>query len=81
MLLDWRDEYNNEVLKLINRITPAVQNRGIVFHAGERGIYVRDMVISSKAEWTNLEGDTYAIAAAYRPGQQVSPNQLRKELI
>jgi hypothetical protein len=76
MLLDWRDEYNNELLKFINGIKPAVQNRGLVFHAGERGIYVRDMVMSSKAEWTNLGGDTHAIAAAYRPGQQVSANPL-----
>jgi hypothetical protein len=76
MLLDWSHQYDKVVLEFIEKIKPAVQNRGIVFHAGEKGIYVRDVVMSPNAEWTNLGGNTYAIAAAYRPGQQVSANPL-----
>jgi hypothetical protein len=76
MLLDWSRQYDNVLLEFIEKIKPAVQNRGIVFHAGEKGIYVRDVVMSANAEWTNLGGNTYAIAAAYRPGQQVSANPL-----
>ena len=76
MLMDWRDENDNVVLDFLEAIKPAARNRGIIFHAGQSGIFVRDVVVSGKAKWTDLTGDTHAIAAAYRPGQVASPHPL-----
>ena len=73
-LMDWRDSYDGAVLRFLEDIKPAARNRGIVCHAGVSGIGIRDVAISRKAKWTNLGSDTYAIAAAYRPGQDLSPN-------
>ncbi len=75
-MLDWRDKYDPIMLEFLERIKPAARNRGIICHIGNgKGVFFRDVVISDKkAEWSVPDyTSAHAIAAAYRPGWEMSP--------